>query len=82
MVNNPPAVGRPGVQSLCWEDHLEKGTATTPEFLPGEFHGQRSLADYSPSGWKEWDMTGQLSLHFTLLKIILKRKNKQQNLHY
>jgi len=23
---------------------------TTPVFLPGKFHGQRSLADYSPKG--------------------------------
>ena len=29
----------------------------TPVFLPGEFHGQRSLADYSPWGRKESDMT-------------------------
>ena len=26
-------------------------------FWPGEFHGQRSLADYSPWGWKELDIT-------------------------
>ena len=29
----------------------------TPAFLPGEFHGQRSLVGYSPWGRKEWDMT-------------------------
>ena len=29
----------------------------TPVFLPGEFHGQRSLADYSPWGHEESDMT-------------------------
>ena len=29
----------------------------TPVFLPGEFHGQRNLAGYSPSGHKESDMT-------------------------
>ena len=28
----------------------------TPVFLPGEFHGQRSLAGYSPWGRKESDM--------------------------
>jgi len=33
----------------------------TPVFLPGEFHGQRSLAGYSPWGRKELDMTEQLS---------------------
>ena len=34
----------------------------TPVFLPGEFHGQRSLAGYSPWGCKELDMTEQLTL--------------------
>jgi len=29
----------------------------TPVFLPGEFHGQRSLAGYSPWGLKESDTT-------------------------
>ena len=40
--------------------------ATTPVFLPGEIHGQRSLAGYSPWGHKESDMTKwlTLSLHF------------------
>ena len=33
----------------------------TPVFLPGESHGQRSLAGYSPWGRKEWDSTEQLS---------------------
>jgi len=36
------------VQSLGQEDLLEKEMATTPVVLPGEFHGQRSLVDYSP----------------------------------
>ena len=35
------------VQSLGQEDPLEKGMTTIPVFLPGEFHGQRSLAGYS-----------------------------------
>ena len=29
--------------------------------MPGEFHGQRSLAGYSPWGHKESDMTEQLT---------------------
>ena len=29
----------------------------TPVFLPGEFHGQKSLAGYSPWGCKELDTT-------------------------
>ena len=31
--------------------------ATPPVFLPGEFHGQRSLASYSPWGHKDSDTT-------------------------
>ena len=34
----------------------------TPVFLPGEFHGQRRLAGYSPWGCKEWDRTEWLTL--------------------
>ena len=34
----------------------------TPVFLPGEFHGWRSLEGYSPWSHKEWDMTEQLTL--------------------
>ena len=35
--------------------------SSTPVFLPGEFHGQRSLTGYSPWGHKESDMTEQLT---------------------
>ena len=34
----------------------------TPVFSPGEFHGPRSLAGYSPWGHKESGMTERLSL--------------------
>ena len=37
LVKNPPAVQEAWVQSLGWEDPLEKGKA--PVFWPGEFHG-------------------------------------------
>ena len=40
MMKNPPAMQ----ERMGWEDLLEKGMATTPVFLPGEFHGQSSLA--------------------------------------
>ena len=33
----------------------------TPVFLPGESHGQRSLAGYGPRGHKELEMTEGLS---------------------
>ena len=32
-------------------------------FLPGKFHGQSSLAGYSPWGQKELGMTEQLTLY-------------------
>ena len=38
------------VQSLGWEDALEKETATTPVFLPGNNCGQKNLVGYNPWG--------------------------------
>ena len=35
----------------------------SPVFLPGKFHGQRSLVDYSLWGHKELDMIEQLTWH-------------------
>ena len=35
----------------------EEAWQPTSVFLPGESHGQRILADYSPQGHKESDMT-------------------------
>ena len=35
----------------------------TPVFLPGEFHGQRSLTGYSPWGHKELEVIECLSTH-------------------
>ena len=56
VVKNPPAIQETSVQSLGWEDPLEKEMGTHPVFLPGESHGQRSLVGYSPWGGKEPDM--------------------------
>ena len=44
MAKHLPAVQDTQVRSLGWEDPLEKGMATYSRFLPGEHHGQRSLA--------------------------------------
>ena len=49
MVKNLPAMQETCVSSLGWEESKEKGLRPTPVFLPGEFHGQRSLAG-SPWG--------------------------------
>ena len=53
MVKNPPAMQETWVQSLDWEDSLEKVMATHSSILAQGFHGQRSLAGYSPWGCKE-----------------------------
>ena len=45
-----------GVRSLGSEDLLEEVIAT-PVFLPGESHGQRSLAGYSPQDRTDSDRT-------------------------
>ena len=57
MVQNLIAMRETWVLSLDQEDPLEKETATTPVFLSGESHGQRSLVGYSPWGHKESDGT-------------------------
>ena len=46
----------------------------TPVFLPGEFHGQRSLAGYSPWGCKELDMTEELTLSHGIYTIFIIRR--------
>ena len=60
MVKNLPTMKEKRVSSLDWEDPLKKGMATHSsiylenifQYLPGKFHGQRSLAGYSPWGGK------------------------------
>ena len=47
-VRNPPVMQETWVRFLGWEDTLEKRMATHSIFLPGEYHGQRSLAGYYP----------------------------------
>ena len=43
-VKNLPAVQETWVQSLGWEDPLGRKWHSPSVFLPGESHGQRSLA--------------------------------------
>ena len=62
MVKNPLAVSETRVQCLGGEDPWRKEWLPTPVFLPGEFHGQRSLAGYSPWDHKESGTTEQLTL--------------------
>ena len=46
-------VFNPWVRKMPWR----RAQQPTPVFLPGESHGQRSLAGCSPSGHTESDMT-------------------------
>ena len=48
------------VQSLGWEDPLEKGKAT----YPLQYSGLENSVDYSPWDRKESDRTERLSLSF------------------
>ena len=56
-VKSLPAMQETLFQFLGEEDFLEKEMQPTLVFLPGEFHGQRSLVGYSPRGCEESDMT-------------------------
>ena len=53
---------------------LENEWQPTPVFLPGEFHGQRSLEGYSPKGHKQSNMTEQLTLSLLILSCLDQRK--------
>ena len=48
MVKNLPAMQETWVQSLGWEDPLEKGMTTHSSIIAWGIHGQRSLECYSP----------------------------------
>ena len=56
MVKNLPTVQETWVQSWLRMIPRRREWLLTPVFLLGEFHGQRSLAGYSPWGCKELDM--------------------------
>ena len=54
-VKNPTAMQETQVQSPGREAPWRRAWQPTPAFLPGESHGQRSLAGYSPWGCQESD---------------------------
>ena len=63
VIKNPPATAGdlrntgsiPGLGRLPWKRAWQE--YPPPVFLPGESHGQRSLAGYSSQGRTELDMT-------------------------
>ena len=58
------------VQFLGQEDRLGREWLTPPVFFPGEFHGQRSLAGYSPWGHRELDTIGTTHTHTRKYSVI------------
>ena len=58
ILNCTPKHGHDG--AICRKLH------PTPVFMPGKFHGQRSLEGYSPWGHKESDTT-EYYVHFTAI---------------
>ena len=68
-VNNSPAMQEIQVQSLGWEDLLEKDMATHSSILAWKFHWQRRMEDYSILCHKESDVIEWLSLSFTSVQI-------------
>jgi len=65
----------PGVWKIPWRRKWQP----TPIFLPGESHGQRSLAVYSPWGRKELGITERLTLS---LSLSLTLRSALEFLHY
>ena len=63
-VKRLPTMRETGVQSLGWEDLLEKEMATHSSILAWKIHGQRSLVNYSPWGPEESATTERLHFHF------------------
>ena len=52
---------RPGFDPWVGKIPWRRKWQPTPVFLPGEYHGQRSLAGYIPWGLKESHMTERIS---------------------
>ena len=54
---------RPGIDPWVGKIPWRRDWQSTPVFLPGEFHGQSSLAGYSPWDCKESDTTEHTHTH-------------------
>ena len=68
------------VRPLHWEDlqiPWRRAWQPAPVFLPGEFHGLRSLAGYSPWYHKVSDTTEQLT-HIDKLSVLMHWKRRRQ----
>ena len=66
---SPCNAGDPGLIPGSGRFPWRREWQPTPVFLPGEFHGQRSLVGNSPWSHKELDTTEQLTLSLRLRKV-------------
>ena len=60
-----------GFNLWVWKIPWRRVWQPTPVCLPGESHGQRSLADFSLWGCKELDTTERLSMHILYYQSLL-----------
>ena len=72
MVKNPPAMRETRFDLWVRKIPWRKEWQPTPAFLPGEVHGQRSLAGYSPWCCKESDMTEELTHYLVLSNLAVR----------
>ena len=65
-INNLPAMHDTGLIPGLGRFPGEGNSHPIPVFLPGEFHGHRSLADYCSWGHGELDRTEELTVSLSL----------------
>ena len=74
---------RPGFDLWVGKIPWRRKWKSIPVSLPGESHGQRSLAGYNPWGRKESDMTERLSSHMQgMINWFLPSKEYQASLEF
>ena len=56
----------PWIRKILWR----RAWQLTQVFLPGDSHGQKSLAGYSPRGLKDWDRTEVTCMHAWLWNLV------------
>ena len=90
VIKNPPANAgdsRHGFDPWVGKIRWSRKWQPTPVFLPGKFHGQRSLAGYSSWGCKDSDMTEHTHIDTQmkgsqLLKVLLGIHEKLPSLFF
>ena len=68
-VKNLPAMQDPGLDPWVGKSPWRREWLSTPVFLSGKSHGQRSPVGYSPWGHIESDRTERLTLSFNFCEV-------------